>query len=402
MADYQYRAKDSEGKEVKGALRAPNEERARALLRSNDLTPLEVANENKKASFFDQQVFSGGVKTKDLVLFSRQMSSMIDAGVPILEALKAFEKQVEKPAMIKLLADLVYEVEGGQSFSNALSKYPDTFSLFYLGVVRTGEASGQLSKSLGILADYLEQNYVFSRKVRSALMYPAFVLVVVIIISVMMFAFVMPQLLDLFGEAGVRLPLPTRVLIVVTRFIQNFWYVVVLFLAVAGVLLRSYLKTPEGQYTASNLVLHIPVLNKLFRKVYLARMTSILHTLFSSDVPVLESMKIAQSSISNKVYQRVLDDTVQAVKDGATMSSVWENEAFIPPMLTTMVRVGERSGKVEQAFAEANRFFAREVEDILGSIAVFIEPVLVVLLAIGVGFVVSAVLLPIYNLVLVF
>jgi type IV pilus assembly protein PilC len=400
MPQYSYRARNAAGKDVRGTLHAPSPERAEALLRSHQLTPIEVSS-NTEGAWWQREIFSSRVRTKDLVLFSRQMSTMIRAGVPIVEALQSFTKQVQKPAFIRLIQEMVYDIQGGLSLSNSLGKHPDIFSLFYLGVVRTGEASGRLSESLEILARYLEQSYVFNRKVRSALMYPAFVLSAVVIIGAVMFMFVMPQLVALFSEANVQLPLPTRVLIAVTNFLTSYWYFVVASLVACGFLLRSYLRTPEGQYTVSSAVLHIPVFSQLFRKVYLARLTSILHTLFASDVPVIESLEIAESSIGNRVYQRILQRTVQAIKDGASVSTVWEEEPFIPPLLTTMVGVGERSGEIENAFKEANRFFQRDVDDMLDIITVFVEPILVIILGIGVGFLVAAVLLPIYNLVLV-
>lgn len=401
MPQYTYRARSGDGKEVKGTLRAQSEERARALLIGHGLQPLHLQSV-EGGSLLKRNVLAGGVHTKDLILFSRQLSSMVRAGVPILQALQSLSKQVDKPTFKKLLQELSYDVEGGESLSSAMTKHPFTFSLFFLGIIRTGEASGRLSESLTIMADYLEENYSFTRKVRTALMYPIFVITVVIIVVALMFLFVMPQLVALFAEAEVELPLVTRILIAVTTTLQRYWYIFLLLIVALGVIIRSYLRTPEGQYNASTWVLRMPVVSSLFEKVYLARMTSILHTLFSSDVPVIESLELAEKSIGNKVYQKLLADTAKAIKDGASVSSVWEHEPFIPPMLTTMVGVGEKSGEIEKAFSEANAFFKRDVEEMLNSITVFLEPLLIIFLAIGVGFIVAGVLLPIYNLVLVF
>lgn len=401
MPQYSYRARAADGKEVKGTLRAQTEERARALLIGHGLQPLQLEGAEAK-SFLQRNVLAGGVSTKDLILFSRQLASMVRAGVPILQATQTMAKQVDKPTFKKLLQELAYDIEGGESLSSAMTKHPFVFSLFFLGVIRTGEASGRLSESLLIMAEYLENNYSFTRKVRSALMYPIFVITVVVIVVILMFLFVMPQLVALFAEADVQLPLITRILIGITEILQSYWYIFLLVFIALGIMIRSYLRTPEGQYNASTWVLRLPVISSLFEKVYLARMTSILHTLFSSDVPVIESLQLAEKSIGNKVYQKLLADTANAIKDGASISSVWEHEPYIPPMLTTMVGVGEKSGEIEKAFSEANDFFRRDVEEILNSVTVFLEPVLIIVLAIGVGFIVAGVLLPIYNLVLVF
>lgn len=400
MAQYSYKAKTADGKEVRGTLRAQSEERAAVLLRSHGLSPLDLRLADE-TSILNRTVLGGKVSTRDLILFSRQIASMIRAGVPILQALQALDRQVTKPAFQKLLQELTYDIESGESLSNALAKHPDSFSVFFLGVVRTGEASGRLSESLMILADYLEQNYFFMRRVRSALLYPVFVLTSVAIVVLLMFTFVVPQLVALFTEANVRLPLPTRILIGITNSISEYWYIIGLVIIALGIVLRSYLKTPEGQYNFSTLLLRTPVISTLLQKVYLSRLTSIMHTLFSSDVPILESLRLTRESLGNKVYQTILDDTAEAVKDGGTISSVWEQEPQIPAMLTVMVGIGERSGEIEKAFKEAHYFFRRDVEEMLDSVTVLLEPILVILLGIGVGVVVAAVLLPIYNLVLV-
>lgn len=400
MPEYRYTARTAKGKQLKGTISAPTEHKARALIASHQLTLLTIA-EQGKASLWHRNVWGGRLNNKDLILFSRQLSTMIRAGVPIIEAIRALRHQVQKPTFQTLLDTIAYEIEGGSSLSQALAHHAAHFSLFYIGVVQTGEASGRLAESLETLAAYLERNYVFSRKIRSALMYPAFVLAAVVVVIIITFYFVLPPLLELFNEAQVQLPLPTRVLIAVTAFSQNYWYVVLAVALAFGLIIRSYLKTPEGQYNASAWLLRLPVVNELVQKVYLSRLTSIMHTLFSSDVPVIESLRIARRSIGNRVYQRILEETAEAVRNGSSMSATWAHEHYIPPMLTTMVGMGERSGEIEKAFDEAQRFFNRDVDDILDSITIFLEPLLAIILGIGVGFIVAAVLLPIYNLVLV-
>ncbi len=400
MAEFSYRARDRQGKVIRGTVQAADEQRATVLLQSKGLSPLELKSAVKK-SLLNRTVFGGNVGKRDLMLFSRQMASMIRAGVPILEAVRTFRKQISKSGFVSLLDEIAYDIEGGESLSNALAKYPSTFSLFYLGVVKTGEASGRLSEALETLAVYVERNYIFNRKVRSALTYPVFVLSAVIIVVVVMFSFVVPQLIALFEAAQVPLPLPTRILVAVTSFGGDYWYILLIIIVALGLLVRQYLRTPEGQYAVSTWALHIPIVSQLFRKVYLARLTSILHTLFASDVPVIEALRIARASTVNRVYQRILDETATAVKNGAAISTIWEHEVYIPPILTTMVGVGERSGEIQEAFREAQGFFQRDVEEMLDTITVFLEPILVILLAIGVGIISAAVLLPIYNLVLV-
>ncbi len=399
MAKFVYRARTADGKLVKGTLRAASQERAIVLLRSHNLNPIEVVA-GEEPSFLNRTI-GNSVGTKDLILFFRQSASMISAGVPILQALQALVKQVTKTKFKRIIEDMVYDVEAGESLSIAMSKHEGTFSPFVLGVVRTGEASGRLSTSLATVGDHLEQDYNFTRRVRAAMIYPIFLLIVVVVLALLMFTFVLPQLVALFADAGVQLPLPTRILIAVTNFFSHYWILITALVLVLGFLLRSYLKTPEGRYNVSTLVLRLPIIRRLFQKIYLARLTSVLHTLFTSDVPALESFELAKEAVGNRVFQRIMDDTIKAIKDGASISLVWQHESNIPPMLTTMVAVGEKSGEVGSAFNQASVFFRRDVDSILDSITVLLEPVMILIMGVGVGVVVGAILLPIYNLVLV-
>jgi type IV pilus assembly protein PilC len=400
MATFTYRARQANGALTRGTLRAANEDRAASLLRSHGLTPISLERVEEQ-SFLNQSVGFRQVSGRDLIAFFREAASMISSGVPVIEALRALDAQTKKERLKKVIREITYDIESGESLSIALSKHSNVFNPFVLGIVRTGEASGKLGSSLNAIADQLEEEYGFQRKVRAALVYPAFVLVLVVVLVIIMFTFVLPQLVGLFQDANVELPLPTRILIAITNFLTRYWPVLVTAAAALALLFRSWIKTPEGRYTFSSMTLAIPGLRTIIQKVYLARMTSALATLFASDVPVIEALSLARDSIGNRVYQRILEDTVQSIKDGASISYVWAQEPHIPAMLTTMVSVGERSGEVSKAFSQANNFFAKDVEDILETITILLEPILIIILGIGVGIIVGSVLLPIYNLVLV-
>lgn len=400
MPTFTYRARQENGALTRGTLRAANEERATSLLRSHGLTPISLeAQEN--TSWFHRSVGIGQVGKKELIMFFRESGSMIQAGVPIIETLKALQKQSRKEKLTKIIGELVYDVESGESLSIAFSKHPEVFNLYILGIVRIGEASGKLGSSLDAIASQMEEEYAFTRKIRAALIYPVFVLVLVIVLVLVMFTYVLPQLVSLFLDANVPLPLPTRILIGITNFLTHNYVILISILVALGLLFRSWIRTQEGRYTFSTMMLGIPVFKEIIQKVYLARMTSVLATLFASDVPILEALTLARESIGNKVYQRILEETIQAVKDGASMSYAWGNEPYIPAMLTTMVSVGERSGEISKSFTLANKFFARDVADILETITILLEPLLIIILGIGVGVIVGSVLLPIYDLVLV-
>lgn len=400
MPTFTYRARQENGSLTRGTLRAANEDRATSLLRSHGLTPISLERA-EEISWLHRSIGGGRVGTKELIVFFRESASMIQAGVPIIETLKALQKQSTKERLNKIIGELVYDVEAGESLSISLSKHPNTFNQFMLGIVRIGEASGKLGASLDSIATQIEEEYGFQRKIRAALIYPMFVLGLVIVLILVMFTYVLPQLVTLFQDANVVLPLPTRILISITNFLTQYWAILISILVALGLLFRSWVRTAEGRYTFSTLLLTVPVVKEIIQKIYLARMTSVLATLFASDVPVIEALTLTRESVGNRVYQRILDDTIQAIKDGASISYVWGNEAYIPAMLTTMVSVGERSGEISKSFQLANRFFSRDVSDILETITILLEPILIIVLGIGVGIIVGSVLLPIYNLVLV-
>lgn len=400
MSQFSYRARNKNGQIVQGILQASTELRARQLLQSNGFTPLRLEESREKQPWWSINVFGDRVRMRDLILFARQLSAMIRAGVPIVQSLEALSTQIPRRSFRAVLEKLIQAIEGGDSFSIALSRHHTVFSPFFLGLVRTGESSGQLGQALNSLADYLEQDYIFRRKVISSLTYPALILVTMVVVTIIVFAFVLPQLVELFADANVTLPLPTRIVLGLVNFWTGYWYIMLTFFIALGFIFRSWIKTVEGRYAVSSAVLRLPVVNALFQKVYLARLTSMLHILFNSDVPVLESLQLVELAMGNKVYQKIMGTTRQAVKDGSPISTVWENEPFIPPLLTALVHVGEQSGQLDKSFDEANRFFKREVEELLSTITVLIEPLIVIILGIGVAILVAAVFLPIYNLVL--
>jgi type II secretory pathway component PulF len=353
------------------------------------------------SSFFKWQLF-GRPGARDIIILSRELATMIKAGVPLVQAFEMLIRQSTKPILTHALEDIARSIEGGNSLSMALSRHPQLFNSFYLGVIQSGEASGRLTHSFETLADFQEQDYIFRRKIQTALTYPAVILVAIIIVMIIIFAVIMPQLVQLFADAEVQLPWATRLVIGLADFFRSFWYVLFFLSLILFVIGRSYARTPEGSYVISSTLLRIPGLSGLLKKMYLTRLTSVLHTLFDSDVPVIETLKLARKSMNNKVYERIMTNTLHGVKNGATISSLWEREPHIPPLLIAIVSVGERSGELSQAFAQAQTFFVRDVDNALNTIAILLEPIMVILLGIGVTIIVASVLLPIYNLVLVF
>ncbi|TSC72843.1 MAG: hypothetical protein G01um101438_242 [Parcubacteria group bacterium Gr01-1014_38] len=398
MPEYYYRARTRLGHVTKGTVRAATPERASEMLAGHGLAPLEL-QDVRELRFWKRELKFGGVRIRDRAIFARELATMIEAGIPILQALRILAQQTESVRLADILRNVSYEVEGGSPLSNALEKYPRAFSDFFISMVRSGEASGQVSRSLQALAEHEERDAELIRKVRTALLYPAFVFTVMIVLVLVMANFVMPQLTDLFREANVSLPFMTRLLLGMTFLFQAYWWFVLIFLGIAGTIVFNYLRTPEGRYNASAFVLRLPILSTLLRKLYLARFSGALQTLLEAEVPVVRALLIARDVLANRVYQEIIDRTAEDVKNGSTISQAFERYPDIPLMVSAIVGVGERSGQLGQAFGNIHRFYRRDVDDALGNLTALIEPVVIVVIGVGVAFLLAAVLLPLYGLV---
>ncbi len=398
MPEYSYRARTRLGRVTKGTVKAASPERASEMLAEHGLVPLEI-QDVRELAFWKRDIKFGGVRTRDRAIFARELATMIEAGIPILQALRILGQQTDSARLADILRNVSYEVEGGSLLSNALEKYARDFSEFFVSMVRSGEASGQVSKALLSLAEHEERDAELVRKVRTALLYPAFVLVMMVVLVLIMANFVMPQLTQLFEEAHVALPLITRVFLGVTLFLQRFWWFVLLFLGIVVYITMSYLRTQEGKYNASAFVLRLPLLSTLLRKLYLARFSGALQTLLEAEVPVVRALLIARDVIANRVYQNIIERTAEDVKNGSTISQALEKYPDIPMMVSAMIGVGERSGQLGQAFGNVHRLYRRDVDDALSNLTVLIEPIVIVVIGIGVAFLLAAVLLPIYSLI---
>lgn len=398
MAEYFYRARTRLGDLTKGTVKAASPERASEMLREHGLVPLELQDVRERGLWRRELSFRR-VKIRDRAIFSRQLATMIAAGIPILQAIRVLVQQTENPRLSDILREVSYEVEGGGSLSTALEKYPRVFSEFFVSMVRSGEASGKVASALETLAEHEERDAELVRKVRTALAYPAFVVTLMVILGIVTSVFVLPQIAEFFAEVNAPLPFLTRALIAVTTFLQNFWWFVLFFLVLAVYLISAYFRTPEGRYNASAVALRVPIIGRLLRKLYLARFAGALATLLDSEVPVVRALLIARDVLTSRVYQAIVDGAVEDVKGGSPISAALEKYPEIPFMVSEMVSVGERSGQLGGAFGSIYRFFRRDVDDALTNLTVLLEPIVIVLVGIGVAVLLVAILMPLYGLV---
>ncbi|MEX2090991.1 MAG: type II secretion system F family protein [Candidatus Paceibacterota bacterium] len=398
--NFKYKIRTQTGEMLEGAVEAPDENTAVTTLQLKGYTILSLNPTDTGVLTSDVSKYFSKTSNKDVVLFTRQLSTLIDADMPLAEGLRTLAKQVEKTIFKKVLTEVSEAVESGQSLSNALAAHPELFGSFYIKLVQSGEVSGKLHESLLYLADYLERSQSINSKIKGALAYPAFVVFALILVTAIMVVYVLPQLLTIFKDIGdVQLPITTRMLIWVTSFVNQYLLFLVVFWVGLIVGIWRYIGTPSGRAWLDNLKITMPSLGSVVRSLYLARISESLSTLIKSGIPILDALRITSDLVGNINYQKILLDAEENVRGGGTISESFSKYTEIPPLVTSMVAIGEKTGKLDFMLAHISRYYKSESENAIGSISQLIEPILVLVLGVAVAILVSAILLPIYNLV---
>ncbi len=338
------------------------------------------------------------VSNRDIVLVSRQLATLFEAKIPVLEALKTMSGEVEKDTIRTILQQVLEDIQGGQPMSAAMTKHPKLFSDFYVNMVRSGEESGKLGNVFNYLADYLERQYELQTKARNALVYPAFIMFAFMIVMVLMLTIVIPNLASIFKEQNVELPIYTRIVIGAGDFFRSFWIVIFALTGIGGSVLWRFVHTPAGRLAWERFVLALPIIGNLQKKIYMARFCDNLQTLLSAGVPVLRALEVTASVIGSVVYRDIVVEAIEAVKGGSTISDSLARHADIPVLVTQMMRIGEEAGKINTMLESLSRFYRREVDSLVENFVSIIEPALILVLGGGVAFLVAAVLLPLYSL----
>ena len=396
MPLFQYKAKNTTGQNISGLIESADQESAVETLEDRDLILLSVVE--KKQSFLDELKIFNRVTAKDIVIFSRQLSVMISATIPIVKALEVLGKQVSNPRLKKIVKDIADDVDGGAQFSAALAKHDDVFDDFFISMIKTGETTGRLDKVLVYLADQKEKNYELTSKVRGMMIYPVFVFFMLITVGVVVMIFVIPKLIDVITESGGELPFSTRALIWTSNFMVNWWWIIAI--AVIGLvfLQRVYVKTKEGRYYWDYMKLKAPIFGKLFQRIHLVRFAQSLATLSDGGVPLPYALEVISEVVGNEVYRELILETKRDVEDGNPIAGVFLQSEVVPDMISQTLSIGEQSGKLSEILAKVADFYSKEIESILSDIVALIEPVVIVIMGIGVAMMVAAVILPMYNM----
>ena len=402
MPKFQYQARDKKGQLLSGEVEAIEERGAADLLQSQGYAIISLTPERSESLLDQATTIFRRINQKEIVFFSRQLSVLIDANVPIVQAIETLTKQSENERFQQVLIDVGSEVEGGASLSAALSRHPNVFSELYISLVKAGEVSGNLREVLGYLANQLERDYETRSRVIGAFYYPGFIFAALIVMVIIVFVFVFPQLTELIKQTAVVLPWSTRILIWLTGFLQHFWWLVIVLILFAIVLVRLYIHSDTGRPVYDRLKLRLPLFGKLAREVYLARFARNLATLLRGEIPIIKAMDTVSTVIGNTVYRDIVLEMAHKVETGSPMADVLVNRPEIPSAVVQMVNIGERTGKLDELLTKLADFYEREIDRTLKTLTSFIEPALIVVIGLGVAFVIFSVILPIYQVTLSF
>lgn len=396
--EYKFKAKDKEGQSASGIVEAENPKQAEASIRDRGFSEITLTVSAKPSLLATSFNFLERVKVKDMVIFARQLSVMEGAKVPLTQSLQTIARETVNKKLKATLISVADEVEAGTRFSLALSKHDDIFSDFYINMVRSGETTGRLDEVLNYLADQQEKDYDLISKIRGAMMYPAFIIIGMIVVGTIMMIFVIPRLTDIFKESGGELPLPTRILIGTSDFLVNFWWLVLALFILGFIIFREWIKTVSGRRLWDGLKIKIPIFGFLFQRIYLVRFSRSLTTLLSGGVDMVPALLVAADIVGNASYKDIILKTKKEVEDGNSLNSVFRGRKEVPVMFSQMLAVGEETGKISEVLSRLTTFYAREIDNFVANLSTIIEPVIMLVLGGAVGLMVAAIILPMYSL----
>ena len=398
MPVYSYKAKDIEGKTVNATLEAQGQAFVIDTLRKKGLTiiSIEEAKEKKKKG-----ISIGGkkkIKSDDLVIFARQLATMIDAGIPLMQGLDILCEQIEHKEFRNVISRVKNDVETGSTLSEAISRHPRVFSQLFINMVRAGESSGMLDEIMDRLAGYMEKSSALQRKISSALIYPAVVICMAILITLILLLKVIPTFKEIFAGFGAKLPTPTLVLIIISDIFKRYFLVLFGVLGGLGFIISRYIKTEDRRLRLDRLLLDLPVFGILFRKVAVSKFTRTLSTLIKSGVSILAALEIVGRTSGNKVVENAVSDVRASIREGENIATPLAKSGVFPPMVVRMISVGEQTGELEKMLEKISDFYDEQVDSAVAGLTSMIEPLIIAFLGIVIGSIVIAMFMPIFKM----
>ena len=399
MSLFNYTCKDKSGNTQNGQIEASSESEVAEILHKKDMVIISIGSAQKKALGARTGKGGGrGVKLDDIVVLSRQLATMIEAGIPVVQALGVLRDQVENPALRSTVEVALRDVQAGVSFSDALAKHPKVFSELFVNMTRAGEASGMLYEVLNRLATYLEKMAALTRKVKSSLVYPAIVVSMSLLITAVLLLKVVPTFKNIFDILGGELPLPTQILIGISDFLRKSFLLFVGIIVLGSFILKKYINTPKGRYNFDSQKLRLPVLGTLFRKVAVAKFSRTFSTLVKSGVSVLNALDIVAKTAGNRVIEEAILNSRNSVRQGEPIAVPLSKSKVFPPMVTRMISIGEQTGKLEQMLSKVADFYDEQVDAAVSGLTSMIEPLVISFLGVVIGGIVISLFLPIFKI----
>ncbi len=395
--NFRYTAVTDKGEKRDGVIEAVNRDLAISGLQRRGLIVTSVKSEEEAKKWFQVTLFEK-VPMKEIVILSRQMSTLFEAQVSALKAFSLLANNTENKLLARKMNQIVSDLQAGSSIAGALAKHPDVFSDFYVNMVKAGEESGKLTQVFLFLADYLDRQYALTSKTKHALVYPAFVISIFIVVMVLMFTVVVPRLSGIILESGQEIPFYTKIVLWVSDFLVNYGIFFLIFIVIFGLYIVRLARSKKGKKLIDDVKLTIPVVGPLFRKIYLARIADNMDTMLSAGIPIVRSIEITGNVVGNKRYQEVLRQSMEAVKAGKSFSQSLEIHEEIPKIMPQIIRVGEETGSLGQILKMLAKFYKREVDEAVDTLVGLIEPFMIISLGLGVGLLLVSVLVPIYNI----
>jgi len=366
------------------------------ILRDKELEIISLIEKRRGGGKFN--IVLDRIKAKDIVMFSRQFSVLIGASVALVQSLKLLAEQTKNTKFKIVIGEIADEVDGGARLSDSLAKRPKVFTDFYVNVVKSGETSGKLDEVLNYLADELEKDYDMTSKIKGAMIYPAFVFSGLLVVGAVMMIFVVPKLTSVIAETGGELPMATKIVIFISDFLAGYYWLLG-FMIVAFIFgFRFFLRIPVGKRIVDNIILRLPIFGKLFQKIFLVRFTRSLQTLLKGGVNITKGLAITAEVVANTVYREIIIETKKEVEDGNSITTAMEDSKYVPVMVSQMIGIGEKTGRLDTILESITNFYGREIDNTIANLMTLMEPIIMVIMGVGVGTMVAAIIMPMYSL----
>lgn len=394
---YLYTTIDATGSKTQGTIDAVSVDVAISSLQRRGLTIVTIKAE-QKGSALDNISFFSHVSNKDVVILSRQMSTLFSAQISALRVFRLLGSETEKPQLRAVLNAVADDLQGGMQISRALSKHPEVFSDFYVNMVRSGEESGKLDQILLYLADYLDRSYEVTSKAKNALIYPAFVIVTFVVVMVLMLTMVIPNISSILKDSGQEVPIYTKIVLGISDIAVQYGIYAFILLVVGGFFLYRFGRTADGGMALNRFQISLPYIGTLYKKLYLSRISDNMNTMLLSAIPIVKALEVTGSVVGSAVYQQVLGKILDEVKTGSSLAEAFGRYPEIPTIMVQMMKVGEETGELGNILQNLSKFYTREVTNAVDTLVGLIEPAMIVSLGIGVAVLLASVLIPIYNI----